>query len=650
MFEDSRPPDTDKHSSVSIGDILSGIRSSIAERDVIFGPTEQQQAMRNRRALLEMVKNTWIKGVLEQSLHSVVMTELEMEERTDAVERPWDMVLRIPGQEDREIPPGTQIIDVFNEMNGSLLILGEPGSGKTTMLLDLARDAIARAEEDPTQPIPVFFNLSFRAGVLRSIDKWLVEELNTKYQIPKCLARPWVENDDLLLLLDGLDEVSKDSKDGCIAAINRFLQEHMTPVVICSRVVDYESLINKLELRGAVILQPFTFDQIDRYFADRGTELLAVRKTIRYDLTLREFAQTPLMLSVMTFAYRGVSATRSPKEQEMLAKSLGLSNSVEAQRRRILDTYVDQALDRRGVDQTYPAESVVHWLSWLAHRMTKHGQRLFLIKQIQPSWLQPSSRIQLYLVGLGLLIVGALIIAKVTRGGLFSIGASFLVGYLGLLAHGNSGPITRPYEALIWSWKGAMKGLLTTLAAALILELAASFVYDVSIQGLVIAWRECILAGVMIGLCVGPILIPLTGLKGVESEARVIPNQGVRRSARTTLMIFLLMTMTPALSLILVDILGGGLDAWRLTDFLAIFTLGGAVGLVFGLIFGGITLLKHFAIRAVICSNGNLPWRLVRFLDYATDLTFLRKVGGGYIFVHRLLQDYFASLYEEQHK
>jgi hypothetical protein len=31
-------------------------------------------------------------------------------------------------------------------------------------------------------------------------------------------------------------------------------------------------------------------------------------------------------------------------------------------------------------------------------------------------------------------------------------------------------------------------------------------------------------------------------------------------------------------------------------------------------------------------------------LDFATERILLRKVGGGYIFVHRLLLDYFSSL------
>ena len=43
-----------------------------------------------------------------------------------------------------------------------------------------------------------------------------------------------------------------------------------------------------------------------------------------------------------------------------------------------------------------------------------------------------------------------------------------------------------------------------------------------------------------------------------------------------------------------------------------------------------------------------MPWNVVPFLDYATERIFLRKVGGGYIFVHRLLLEYFASLKQNE--
>jgi len=43
--------------------------------------------------------------------------------------------------------------------------------------------------------------------------------------------------------------------------------------------------------------------------------------------------------------------------------------------------------------------------------------------------------------------------------------------------------------------------------------------------------------------------------------------------------------------------------------------------------------------------KGRTPLNFVRFLDYAAnDLNFLQKVGGGYIFIHRMLLEYFAAL------
>jgi hypothetical protein len=49
-------------------------------------------------------------------------------------------------------------------------------------------------------------------------------------------------------------------------------------------------------------------------------------------------------------------------------------------------------------------------------------------------------------------------------------------------------------------------------------------------------------------------------------------------------------------------------------------------------------------VRSLLWRNGSLPWNYPRFLDYAAERILLRKVGGGYIFVHRLLLEYFVSL------
>src|SRR5215813_3087543 len=249
--------DSDKPGTgVTIGNVEGGIRNStIAGRDVIqkitniiTGGSDEQRAQRDRLVMLKLVNSIWVKGVLEQSLHGEVLLELGLEERADAIDdQPWDLLLRAPGQPNRPLPHGTKIGDIFDEMNQALLILGEPGSGKTTILLELARDTIARAERDPNQRIPVVFNLSSWADNRQPIEKWLIEELNSKYSIPKRIGRRWVDDDDLLLLFDGLDEVRREHRDECVQAINSFRQEHLMPIVVCSRVADYDALTARLK-------------------------------------------------------------------------------------------------------------------------------------------------------------------------------------------------------------------------------------------------------------------------------------------------------------------------------------------------------------------------------------------------------------------
>ncbi|NEO03942.1 MAG: hypothetical protein F6K50_54305 [Moorea sp. SIO3I7] len=57
-----------------------------------------------------------------------------------------------------------------------------------------------------------------------------------------------------------------------------------------------------------------------------------------------------------------------------------------------------------------------------------------------------------------------------------------------------------------------------------------------------------------------------------------------------------------------------------------------------------IACIQHLVLRIIIFCSGHIPWNYARFLDYATDRIFLQKVGGGYMFVHRVLLEHFATL------
>lgn len=74
-------------------------------------------------------------------------------------------------------------------------------------------------------------------------------------------------------------------------------------------------------------------------------------------------------------------------------------------------------------------------------------------------------------------------------------------------------------------------------------------------------------------------------------------------------------------------------------------------GFILGLAyFGGRAVIEHYTLRFILSFKGDIPWNFVRFLDYAAERVFLRKIGGGYIFIHRMLMEHFAKLTNEQIK
>src|SRR5260370_37209571 len=72
--------------------------------------------------------------------------------------------------------------------------------------------------------------------------------------------------------------------------------------------------------------------------------------------------------------------------------------------------------------------------------------------------------------------------------------------------------------------------------------------------------------------------------------------------------------------------------------------MGLVVALLVGLLMGGWASWRHGVLRILLWRAGSIPWKYSRFLDQSAEHLLLRKVGGGYVFVHRLLLDYFTSL------
>jgi eukaryotic-like serine/threonine-protein kinase len=334
----------------------------------------------NLLTLLGRVKSFWIEGRLEGATHAVALLALGKKTLPEAVEHPLGMLLGAADLESRVLAPDKKIGELFEEAGRLLLILGDAGSGKTTTLLELAAGLVEAARTDPTRPVPVVFHLSSWAGKRQSIYDWLVDELWTKYYIPRRLGGAFLKSNRILPLLDGFDEVGSGHHAACVEAVNHFLLEVGVPgLVVCSRSDEYAALPQRLKINGAVLLMPLSPGQIDDYLADAGERLASLRTLLREDAVLQSLAAAPLMLDVMGWAYRDLSL------EDLRGERL---NTPDARREHVFRNYTERMFERRSkAAQPYEQGQTLSWLSWLARNMRAHSQGIFLIERLQPSWL-----------------------------------------------------------------------------------------------------------------------------------------------------------------------------------------------------------------------------------------------------------------------
>jgi hypothetical protein len=682
------------------GGEVAGVKIGQVTGNVFVGMDEEAQARerRNRRILLDKVKHFWTKGVLDAAVRGATLIELAKRVEPGAVERPLAAVAGVTLLPGPDLPPEIPIADAFDAMDQALLIMDGTGSGKTIALLALARDAVTRAEQDPTAPVPVVLNLSSWSQAQPPIADWVAGELALRYQIPREMGRRWLDEGRLALLLDGLDEVGPEHIGTCIAALNRFREDHgLLPIGICSRKEDYRAAAAPLRLSGAVELLPLTDDQIATYLAATGPHAAALAAILEHDVDLHDAARTPLMLSLMQQAFAGVSSEDLQSEH---------FNTPQERRERLLERYVDHLAARAGAEPSLPFThaQTSSGLGWLARGMTAQRQSIFLVEQLQPVWLATRDGRWAYWVGsralVGLLIglvqagtahvagtplgravyvitallAGALIgivdcvgagmartlakwplwalqasstlIAALLAGACFYLafgpglelgadawrlaaGAALVYGLvfgLGGVRSGEAGDV-RPVEALAWSWRAAGRGLLPALLMLLVAVGVIAVIFARSNP-----LRVWLTFGLVYGLLAGLALVLIYGLSGRSVEHRSFPNQGTWLSARNATRAGLLLGAAAGL--------GYGMVYGALPGLVVALRLGVLAALWYGLF----DVIKHLTLRGLLVASGGPQWNLVQFLEHAARLGFLQKVGGGYMFPNRLLQDHFAKL------
>lgn len=598
--------------------------------------TPTKSAYAQRKIVVGKVKEFWIKGFLKPSLEENTVFQLDLTDRPEAIADLSKGIeaLSVDLDDSYDELRDTQIYQEMGQ-GRTLLILGDPGAGKTIALLQLAQRLIERSEKNWALPLPIVFNLSSWAHKSKPIIDWLIDELREKYQVPKSISEPWIRGRQIILLLDGLDEVNEDYRNECVRALNKFIG--LFPeieIAVCSRVKDYEALTERLQISSALCLQPLSSKQIYESLDRVGGALAGLKALLKQDADLEQFAQTPLILNLMSSAYQGWSVKR-------LAQELG---STADRNQHLFDTYIDHQLEQ-GAASDYRPTQIRHWLSWLASRMKQEKQTIFLIEKLQPTWLKDRGEVRVYQIS-------TFIIVGLSAGLSAGLGAGLSAGSIsepiygpfpgltfGLFVGLNGGLVVlsqeeiSPLEKFSWSWQRARVGLISGLISGLFVGL-----FSVLVNGLgsELFFELFIVLG--IGLFMGLGFGLTSGLGSSEMVQRTVPNQGIRTSLKNGIFV--------------------GLVVWLIFGLIFGLFVGLDSGLIFGLIFGpiaglsygGAACIQHFTLRQVLRQGQvlrqerRIPWNYARFLDFASDRLLMKKVGGGYVFFHRMLLEHFAHM------
>jgi hypothetical protein len=567
-----------------------------------------------------------------------------------------------------QLPPNKPIIEIFKEANGRLLILGEPGSGKTTELLKLAQALGEAAQNNPKEPIPFIFELSAWRG--EPILEWMVGEIVAQYGLNPKLCREWLIFDRIVPLLDGLDELGEERAKEAIRAIDALQEDYhnqQKALVICCRVKDYENITDdnnrRIRLKGierAVRQCELPDDQIEWYLEQRKAE--HIWDEIQSNSGLMKLARNPMLLNLMPIAYPDELPDNLPQ------------NSQDCQSRLFDDflhrkLYPPHSITPQPLAD-YDPEKAKYYLAWLAASMGRQdiNKRDFLIEKLQSNWLENKQQKNQYI--LIRRIIFWLIVQLI-----FALFLGLTFGLSGEVIIEMSGNVIMIIALIVWLIFALVFFLIFEMSGAIILELIIGPIFDdfdsielvenidISLNNLrqkipLILYCYSVGIGLFFGLFFGLFWGPVEGLVGglivgvvfvlvpglivklkTDIKIRKYPNQGIWETGVKSL-ITMGLTITLSLLILIVPQWEIG-ENWNLTKslILAVF-LGILSGYFFG---GGDAFTKHFILRGVLCYHGRIPRNYVHFLNEASACGILKQSGGRYRFYHDKFREHLAS-------
>ena len=664
-------------------------RDSITIDSVKRRPIHKNYVQLQKNHLCQKIKQFWLEGVLNPIKQESTWVAMRFADTSQVIPQPYEKHrwrYCIKKNQSQPIPEYSQN-DLLTQMKASLLILGEPGAGKTVALLEMADQWLLRYEQhtqhssdqpidnheltkpkrltqdsfEQVPPIPIILPLSSWTKKQATLESWLHDQLDQKYNVPKSATEALLQS-NVLLMLDGLDEVEPKQQQDCVDCLNHFMQNFPTvSLVVTCRSQEYHSLSKPLALDRAVTCLPLRRSDVERALSKKENHTGLLNK-MKSDESLWPVLNTPLMLYIAQQVYTNPTNDVNTKQYQSLHSQSHHSQFLKASMTDhsdastvdtmclpkttmktqehvhqrcddMFERYTQVMYQRCSDKRYYPQEKLTRWLSYLSDRLHQQQGTLFHVEWLQPEFL--AREWQQNIVSVGSVVVCAIVVAFIISiAGMPLIGfgnallVTLMIGIPGSLMVGllGCGDEIKPFTRFCFSFRYLkdrfLQIVITGMLSALVLGIGIYFVL-----GLHIALCVAVLKMMMF------LVFGMLDVDSIRADARNItqPNEGIHQSFRYG-----------AIAMLVGAALGAFIGMLFQSTY-AVLSLTMLSGVMLALYYGWHSVIQHVLLRIIIVTGGYGPWNYVRFLEEAVSHAFLRKVGGGYMFLHRDLQEFFSN-------
>ncbi len=527
--------------------------------------------------------------------------------------------------------------------NRRLVILGEPGAGKSVVALELVLGLLA--DRSPGDPVPVLLPIASWDPAAEELDSWMADRIADTYPAlgategAATFAAILVRTRRVLPVLDGLDEMAAPSRATAIHAVNRWLPRS-EPIVLTCRTDAYRELVHTdadrpgEPLSGAVVvrLEPLRPGDVAVYLRNATPERLAgkwdpiAEQLDRVpDGPLACALSTPLMAALARAAY-----SRTNADPAVLVR---------------LDSRaaVEDHLVGRFVPALYPDDpKALRWLRFLAWQLDRRGAQDIAWWELPLTVPRP---FYVAVVGLLCLLVALVdwLFVPESITPVSALGIGLLVGVGLMLAEVHASLPLRTVLRLPTTTTQLARSA-RALVAGLSASVAAGFGFGI-IYGyarLALVGNSRYLAdGLAAAVVIAVVLaLPLSLVMLMTTPADIARTTTPRAALRADRNRTLLVVATVALS-------AGPLLWFRTWPALGAFA-GPVLGLVLWLTsaWGALAVLRMWTLAHW---PTRLPVRVMGFLADAHRRGVLRQSGATYQFRHLRLQEHLARTHPRPH-